>query len=108
METLEARKEKYRQYLSQAEAFEDDEEMGKALKAYREALKYALHKKDAEQIQAKIIKLQDMMGYVSGMLNAETLSQDDSGGGGLKIVLIVAGVLLLLAALAGGAYFFLI
>jgi hypothetical protein len=68
METLEQRKAKYREHMGKAEQFEEDEEFSPAIKHYREALKYSMHKKDTDHIQQKITKLKNLSGYVSGML----------------------------------------
>ncbi|MBT9548800.1 MAG: hypothetical protein IV090_25630 [Candidatus Sericytochromatia bacterium] len=68
MDTLEQRKAKFRENMEKAEQFEDDEEFLPAIKHYREALKYSLHKKDTDHIQAKLQKLKNMAHYVSGML----------------------------------------
>ncbi|PIQ25584.1 hypothetical protein COW36_21310 [bacterium (Candidatus Blackallbacteria) CG17_big_fil_post_rev_8_21_14_2_50_48_46] len=68
METLEQRKANYKKYLEMAIDFEEDEEMLQAIKYYRAALKYSLHKKDTDHIHGKIQKLQAKAHYVSGML----------------------------------------
>ncbi len=96
METLEERKAKFNRHLQAAQDFEEDDEIAKAIRAYQQALRYSLHKKDTDAIQNKITRLKNMAGYVSGMLN-----DDSSAGSGSKAALIVALIVILL--LAGGA-----
>ena len=93
METLEERKAKFNKHLQAAEAFEEDDEMDKAIRAYQLALKFSLHKKDTDAIQAKIARLKNMAGYVSGML-----SDDGKSSASTKTVLIVSLIVLVLVS----------
>lgn len=95
METLEQRKAKFNKHLQAAQAFEEDDEIDKAIRAYQQALTHSLHKKDTDAIQNKITRLKNMAGYVSGMLN-----DDDSTGNGKTILISTAIILLILAGLA--------
>lgn len=100
METLEQRKAKFKQHLEQAVELEEDEDMLSAIKHYREALKYSLHKKDSDHIQQKIQNLQKTAELVTGM-------SGESQNSGSKLPLILAGVVLLLIV-AGLAAFLLL
>ncbi|PKL77356.1 MAG: hypothetical protein CVV27_05740 [Candidatus Melainabacteria bacterium HGW-Melainabacteria-1] len=94
-ESLQDRKVKFQQYIEQAEAFEEDDDHVAAVKAYRKALPYSLHKQDSDKIQKKIQKLQSLAGYVSGMPAAEERSNK-----GLIWGLVGSSILLLLIAVA--------
>lgn len=100
METLESRKAKFREWMDKATAYEEDDEIPKALKAYREALKYSLHKKDSDFIQQKIQRLRDTQEFVNGV--------PESKSGNPMLLWGSIGAVALLILLAGAVVLFLL
>lgn len=89
METLQQRKEKFRKHMEQAKSYEKEGDLSDALKEYRKALPYSLHKHDSEHLKKKIQDMQDMMQYVTGM------PEHQRGGGVNKLFLLGSGIILL-------------
>ena len=95
METLESRKAKFREFMDKAEEFEEEDDIPKAIKAYRNALKYSLHKKDTDHINAKIKRLRNTQEFVSGVPESKGGPNPMMLGAiGLVVLLVIAGVVI--------------
>lgn len=93
METLETRKAKFKEFVDKGEDYEDDDNIPKAIKSYREALKYSLHKKDTDDLNTRIQRLKNTHEFVSGV--------PESGGSKKGLIIgIVIGILALGGAIA--------
>lgn len=96
METLEARKAKYQKYFDQGESYEDDDDLPQAIKAYRVALKYSLHKKDTDELNHRIQRLRNTQEFVNGVPETAGRNPKIWVALGSLIVLVVATVVALM------------
>jgi len=100
METLEQRKEKYRNHMEKAKAYESDDDLTNAFKEYRKALPFCLLKKDSDFLKKKIQDLQDKHQYINNMADSGSNSSSNKG-----LIIAAIGVALLVVVVIGVVVF---